>query len=259
MASITNRRTPTPPEANSSILIMDNTGAYQCTIGGPSWIVLSKTAEEIQCNGYLKGEKGFYGPNLPIVSAVTCATDQEGQPFLLIINQACFYNEHSQDESRCLPFQAEEHGVTFDLAPYDRINTNGEQDTQQMIIENKTIPLIFDGRKLYINIKRPSKSDFKLLQSYELTSPEPFALQGNLNEGKPIIAQRKIHSKTVDEYPGGVSVDVWQKRLGMAPIEVIKKTFKATTQYAPNVEAENRTIGRRHFKSRFPFLREESE
>ena len=152
MASITNRRTPTPHEANSSILIMD-TGADQCTIGGPSWIVLNKTGEEIQCNGYLKGEKGFYGPSLPIVSAVTCATDQEGQPFLLIINQACFYNEISQDESLCLPFQAEQHGVTFDLTPCDRINTNGEQGTQQMIIEDKTIPLIFDGRKLYINIK----------------------------------------------------------------------------------------------------------
>ena len=39
-------------------------------------------------------------------------------------------------------------------------------------------------------------------------------------------------------------------------MDVITKTFTATTQYAANIEAGNRTIGRRHYKSRFPFLRE---
>ena len=113
-----------------------DTGVDQCTIGGPSWIVLNKTGEEIQCNRYLKGEKGFYGPTLPVVSAATCATDQEGQPFLLIVHQACYYNESTQDESLCLPFQAEQHGVTFDLTPNDRSNANEQQCTQKMNIEN---------------------------------------------------------------------------------------------------------------------------
>ena len=48
-----------------------DTGADQCAIGGPSWIVLNKTGAEIQCNGYLKGEKVFYGPTLHVVSAAT--------------------------------------------------------------------------------------------------------------------------------------------------------------------------------------------
>ena len=74
---ITNRRTQSSAERKTSILIMD-TEADQCTIGRPSWIVLNKTGEEIQCNGYLKGEKELYGPTLPVVSAATCATDQEG-------------------------------------------------------------------------------------------------------------------------------------------------------------------------------------
>ena len=42
----------------------------------------------------------------------------------------------------------------------------------------------------------------------------------------------------------------------MAPPEIIKRTFEATTEYAINVEAENRAIGRRHYKSIFPFLQE---
>ena len=37
---------------------------------------------------------------------------------------------------------------------------------------------------------------------------------------------------------------------------VVRKTFEATTQMAMNVEAENRTSGRRHYCSRFPFLKE---
>ena len=42
----------------------------------------------------------------------------------------------------------------------------------------------------------------------------------------------------------------------MALQQIIKRKFKATTQYATNVEAENTTIGRRHYKSRIPFPRE---
>ena len=34
-----------------------------------------QTGEEIQCDGYLKGEKGFYGPTLLVVSTASCATD----------------------------------------------------------------------------------------------------------------------------------------------------------------------------------------
>ena len=92
-----------------------------------------------------------------------------------------------------------------------------------------------------------------MLQSYELTSPEPFVPRGNLNEGISITARRKNHSKKDYEYPGGVPLETWQKRLGMVPIEFINKTFKATTQYTTKIEAENRIIGRRHYKPDSPF------
>ena len=42
----------------------------------------------------------------------------------------------------------------------------------------------------------------------------------------------------------------------MAPEDVVRKTFQATTQMAMSVESDNRSIPRRHYKSRFPFLRE---
>ena len=48
----------------------------------------------------------------------------------------------------------------------------------------------------------------------------------------------------------------WRRRLAFAPEDIVRKTFQATTQMAMNVEAETRISGRRHYKSRFPFLRE---
>ena len=51
-------------------------------------------------------------------------------------------------------------------------------------------------------------------------------------------------------------MEIWCKRLAMAPEDVVKKTFDATTQLCMSVEAENRAVGRRHFKSRFPILKE---
>ena len=58
-----------PPK--QSILIVDS-AADQCTCGGPAWIMLEETGQEVRCNGYLKGKEGFHGPVLPIVNAVTC-------------------------------------------------------------------------------------------------------------------------------------------------------------------------------------------
>ena len=51
-------------------------------------------------------------------------------------------------------------------------------------------------------------------------------------------------------------MEQWQQILGLAPEDVIRKTFEATTQLGMNVEIENRSIGRNYYKSRFPFLRE---
>ncbi len=74
------------------------------------------------------------------------------EPILLLMNQACYYDDPQQDESLCLPFQAETHGVTFSLNPIDRMDTNGNLGQQKMTIEGTEIPFTFDGRKMYPNI-----------------------------------------------------------------------------------------------------------
>ena len=52
-----------------------------------------------------------------------------------------------------------------------------------------------------------------------------------------------------------VPIEEWQKRLVMAPKELVLKTLAATTQLAINVDLDNRSMPRRHFKSRFPFFK----
>lgn len=45
--------TVTRESNKKSILILDS-GAHQCTCGGDAWIVLAKTGQSVQCNGYMK-------------------------------------------------------------------------------------------------------------------------------------------------------------------------------------------------------------
>ena len=84
-----------------------------------------------------------------------------------------------------------------------------------------------------------------------MMSPLPFEPKKGKNN---VTSCRDI--KKYKQYPGGLTLQQWQDRLGLAPDDVIRKTFGATTQLAMNVEIENRQIGRQHYKSRFPFLRE---
>ena len=49
---ITTRRIGNEHE-DKPILIMD-TGADQCTCGGPAWVVLDSTGEEVRCNLWMK-------------------------------------------------------------------------------------------------------------------------------------------------------------------------------------------------------------
>ena len=184
---------------------------------------------------------------------MTCVNPPSGESFLLIVHQALYYDDDEQDESLCLPFQAEQHGVRFSLTPSDRLDANNHKGSQNMIIEHKNIPMKFDGRKLYLDISKPTEDDLKTLESYELTSPERFIPEAGTST---VQARRTSSIQQYKQYPGGLTMSDWRKRLALAPPDVIRKTFGATTQLAMNLEINNRAVGRRHFKTRFPFLKQ---
>ena len=197
----------TKSSLRQDILITD-TAADQCTCGGPVWYVLNETGERVKCNGYMKGEFEYSGPSLPLVSAITCVELQDEPPFLLRVNQACYYDDQIQDKSLCLPFQAEQHGVTFNLTPRDRADTAGNLGKQNMVIEGKDIPLNFDNRKMYISIRATSEEEIDKLEIYELVSPEPFAPEVNYSHNLDHINhRRKQHEIIQEKYTGGFTIE----------------------------------------------------
>ena len=92
------------------------------------------------------------------------------------------------------------------------------------------------------------------LDCVKMTSPLPFEPDND----ELLTMQRKPMAKTNCNLhlPEGISMSEWRNRLALAPEEVVQRTFDATTQMVTNVECKNRDIPQRHFKSRFPFLRE---
>ena len=48
----------------------------------------------------MNGKERHEGPILPIVSAVTCVEVDEQDPFLIFLNQACYYADQEHDEKQ---------------------------------------------------------------------------------------------------------------------------------------------------------------
>ena len=132
-------------------------------------MVLEKTGQHVRCDGYIKGKNEMIGPLLPIVSAATCVVQNDGNVFILIMNQTCYHDDENQTESLCLPYQVEQHGVRFDLTPRHRLNACDVNGTQRIIIEDKEIPLEFDGLKMFLNIRRPTKNELHSLPAVSYT------------------------------------------------------------------------------------------
>ena len=109
---------------SKNILIMDIT-ADQYTCGGSAWHILNETGKKVRCNGYLKEKHIFNGPSLLLVSAIIYVQVENEEPFLLLVNQAYYYDDQNQDESLCLPYQAEKHGVPLNVTPRKLTDTNG--------------------------------------------------------------------------------------------------------------------------------------
>ena len=218
--------------------------------------MLNYTGEEIRCDGYIKGKNSMEGPVLPIVSAATYVKLENEESFIMVVHQACYNSDVEQHESLCLPYQAEQHGVTFDLTPRHRTNARGENGKQIMKIGDRMIPLEFDGLKMFINIRRPTNKEMDELPILELTADVPFQPDSADDHDNIVTNRRKEIKKIEYDSPGNIPLAEWRKRLAFAPEDVVRKTFLATTQLATNVEAENRVSGRRHFKSRFNYLKE---
>ena len=140
-------------QQKSLILVMD-TAANQCTCRGNAWIITNTTRDQVCCIRYIQHYNKSNGHILPITSTATCVSLKGREPFIWMVHQAYYHKYESYTESLCLPYQAEQNGVRFRLAPREREDSIGILGQQNMTIEDKIIPLEFDGRKMYLPIHR---------------------------------------------------------------------------------------------------------
>ena len=54
-----------------------------------------------------------------------------------------------------------QHGIEIDLTPFGRKQKNGDLGTHNMVIDNFEIQLRFDGRKIFLKIRKFSEIEFE--------------------------------------------------------------------------------------------------
>jgi hypothetical protein len=220
------------PDPQENVLICDN-AADQCIIG-QGFKVLFYTGQLVQMDGAMAGMKGERYPIVCAAAMVEDGTSEESK--IIIVNQAAYNKDTKQHESLLHTEQARMHGVKVnDLSSFmkDGHGFNGKQNLET---EGITLPLLYDGSKYFLKVREPTEKELESLPTYELTSPMPWQPReqlGTLRRNK-----RNFDCLTTDE------LEDWSKRLGIVPIDVVKKTLEATTQLINSTEAESRTTPR---------------
>ena len=177
---------------SNAILIID-TVADQSTCAGPAWTVLEDTGLTLRCTGYMGDNQGNNTHDLPVVSAITCVEMEGEQPILLLMHQACFYENQDQRESLCHPYQSMEHRIKFCLTPKDALTPDGSLGKQSIMVNDREISLKLDGRKMYLNIRKPMQDEIDTLDTLEMTSPLPF--EPEMDESNRKMSRRDTKRK----------------------------------------------------------------
>jgi hypothetical protein len=228
-----------PPKEEENILIVDSAADISCV--GQGFSILFHSGETMTLNTALANSPST---TFSIVSAASVIIDPvSSMEIIIIINQAVHIPDLKQHESLLHADQARHHNVRVnDVAKcfHDHYGRPGRQNIE---VDGYTIPLKHDGRKYFVNIRKPQKEDWDHCPIIELTSPEPWSYEG-------IIRRNKRNG----EYTNNERKE-WSYRLGQLNPEITKHTLSATMQLVQDVEAESRTFPRRHIKCRLPCLR----
>ena len=224
-----------PSEAmndTTNYLIIDTGGGKLATITQRAWHI---TATHSACS-LISGYQDHGEPKqCKIVNGITKVHIKDRDiPILFQMNYATLIDDPEESESLCVPFALMRHGIQLDMTPTKFGGEGG------MRIEEQFFPFLFDDEKLYYNISRPTPEDLAVLEIFELTSPLPTS------------HPRRLRKRTV---PGNIPITEWQKRLALAPIDIVHHTFDATTQHYMNLDCESRSVPRDHYVSRTPGLR----
>ena len=143
---------------NQDILIVDTRRAKLGTITNRVWKILSTTNNRTVLNGYQdKGKPQVF----PIVNAATkVMLDGLDEPIIVILNYVTLVSDPNETKSLLQPFSLMPHGADIDMTP----KYVGRK--QQITVEDKNMPLKFDGKKLFFNITKPTHIDMETLELF---------------------------------------------------------------------------------------------
>ena len=168
------------------------------------------------------------------VTAGAVMSSDDGTDVLAVFPFALLCERKDQDETLLNDNILRSAGCVVDAVP--KVHGGG----QSITIDGIGLPMEFNGLHCYLPMRKPTESEVGSLPRYFLTPAYKY-------DPTSIYARRA--TKPV------ISEEDWQARLGWAPMAIVKRTLKCTTQHVPTVEAETRETPRRHLVSRLPGLR----
>ena len=109
-----------------------------------------------------------------IVGACTIITSSKCEQRVALFHQLMHDKSPNQNESLALHFQLIENSVPKDLAPKCYNSVEVESDTQSFSIEGESYLLEFYGRKMHVEMSKPTQDDYDNLPTFEMNSSYPF-------------------------------------------------------------------------------------
>lgn len=159
------RHTLNESTAENDILICD-TAADQCTITKKAWHINERTERIAACKGHISKEQ----KKMNIVSGYAIAYGEGLLPALIKVNEGMLNEEDGETKSLFHPYQAMEFGYKFNLTPTgceDCLGSNGQPGA---IVNDLRLPFEYDGRKLFMNLRKPTKKELDTMIPVVLTS-----------------------------------------------------------------------------------------
>ena len=229
----------TIPYANSPILVIDS-GCDQSIICVSSFRIFNLSGEYYTVHG---ATSSMSTVPMQLGSGSTLATTDDGNKFILTINQALINSDPAQTEALLQPHQARQHNVCIDECSKRHKREDGSSGTQRITVpaDGTILPCSFDGFKTFLAIEKPDDRDLQMYPHVELTSDIRYEPQ------RPHLV-RRVQKAIVDQ-------DVWRARLGFCSKDVVEKTLLGTTQLVSSLECETRDLMRDHLSPRLSLLR----
>ena len=174
--------------------------------------------------------------------AYTLATLNDNSQCIFKINQCLCDTDINATEALFQPHQGRHHGVIIDDVAHRHQSISGEYGTQSMKIDNFTIPLMFDGFKVYCPLQKPTKEDLDgKYPIFELTSSQPYT------------PQKRRYSRRLNK--NSTTIEEWCQYLGFPTLSKTQETVANTTHFITSMEGETREYMRDYHKTRVFALR----